>query len=1103
MLNAHQYTPPQLPRIVHRRRLMHRLENDGRRVTLVIGQAAQGKSTLVADFLTTQSDPVAWIHLDPEKGGSAEFSNLLVHAIQYGLNEPLAWSDPLDTPKTTLNVELNLKQYGARLLSFIGELARPMIIVLDALETIPRDAEMHALMEQLLSHAPETVRFFLISRRVPRIRLQGLKMKRQVLNIENDELQFAPDEIKHYFKIFHDLQLGDGLAEKFHEITGGWTGGIVLISQALTRVPAQEQLRFLTDDLPNNLGRETLAYFAEEVFEGQNQKVKEFLIKTAILDVVDPDLAAHITGIDEARQILGELVEQNLFVQAVPDSVKGYCYRYNHLFREFLLSRFNRRIPKELQHDLYRQAGAVYAKRGDYSNAVACSLTAGDVDRAAAYVKKTGIDLFLGGRTHALKRWLNALPEEMIHSDPLLTLLLTLTRRVVGGTRNITDFKRALDGFEAVGNLRGLILSLAYLIEAGIFAGHDPPQMRQWVNRGEALLEKVADVPFYTYAKTILWLQIGFACISGGIGVHKGLSACRNASLLAAKMGHRPLAANAGIISALGLTLAGEFHRAEARLTELEPLMGRDGYPEYDVLKQLIGIELRLHKGELGNVEDAMARVRGDIEAFGLLFIYPAYVYTEGYLHIIKRSFEAARHSFRHLWDVATLAGNDYYRGLARRLEAMILYHQEQYLQARKAAEQAVGMLTETACDTIYLMRMQQMLGMIHFHQGALDPALDILREVLIFFREHNNWISRAECHIGLGLVADKQKDPITARSHLKIGFQIVSEYHYSRFIVLGPADVARACQLVHELEIDAAMPQAIRLQQAGSMDSADKQSSPVRITTVEKLDKPAPIQIVDPTALGGRLHIQTLGRFKVRLANGVTVAENGWLGTRPKLLLKALLVHGGREVPKDILTDMLWPDVAPEAAGRNFKITLHRLRKVLEPDLQRGRGTQFLGLKNKLLSLDRGLCCIDVDSFLQCCKDASRLENQSDPQRIIRIGQKAAEWYQGDFLPEEPYIVWAEMKRVALRNEYIRLMRRMVDACTGLGYLEKAAACMEAVLAQDPGHEQSLQLLMELYSRLGRRSEAVRAYEAFRQYLSVELGIEPDQKSKMLFRGL
>ena len=77
-----KYLPPVLPRLVMRRTLLERLSaGRRRRVVLITGQPAQGKSTLVAAYLKTAGIPTAWNHLDRESAGAAGFFTLLVHAL--------------------------------------------------------------------------------------------------------------------------------------------------------------------------------------------------------------------------------------------------------------------------------------------------------------------------------------------------------------------------------------------------------------------------------------------------------------------------------------------------------------------------------------------------------------------------------------------------------------------------------------------------------------------------------------------------------------------------------------------------------------------------------------------------------------------------------------------------------------------------------------------------------------------------------------------------------------------------------------------------------------------------------------------------------------
>src|SRR4030042_1748670 len=70
------------------------------------------------------------------------------------------------------------------------------------------------------------------------------------------------------------------------------------------------------------------------------------------------------------------------------------------------------------------------------------------------------------------------------------------------------------------------------------------------------------------------------------------------------------------------------------------------------------------------------------------------------------------------------------------------------------------------------------------------------------------------------------------------------------------------------------------------------------------------------------------------------------WGGPLPRLLLKALIARGSQAVPKDVIMEDLWPEAAPAEAENKFKSCLHRLRKALEPDLDRIVGSSFVHLE-------------------------------------------------------------------------------------------------------------------------------------------------------------
>jgi len=55
------------------------------------------------------------------------------------------------------------------------------------------------------------------------------------------------------------------------------------------------------------------------------------LIKSSILDLIEPDFIKDFLGIDNTEEILRELVRKNLFVQAFYDAKKGWLFRYHHI----------------------------------------------------------------------------------------------------------------------------------------------------------------------------------------------------------------------------------------------------------------------------------------------------------------------------------------------------------------------------------------------------------------------------------------------------------------------------------------------------------------------------------------------------------------------------------------------------------------------------------------------------------------------------------------------------------------------------------------------------------------------------------------------------
>jgi len=175
------------------------------------------------------------------------------------------------------------------------------------------------------------------------------------------------------------------------------------------------------------------------------------------------------------------------------------------------------------------------------------------------------------------------------------------------------------------------------------------------------------------------------------------------------------------------------------------------------------------------------------------------------------------------------------------------------------------------------------------------------------------------------------------------------------------------------------------------------------------------------------QINIETFGGF--RLYRGVTgMDEKEWYGYMPKLLLKAIITHGSHRAPKDQLIEALWPEITPESGERNFKTTLHRLRKALEPEMDRTFGSSYVYLKANMIYLNEDLCKIDLNDFLSLYSQGERKEREGNIEAALVLYKKAIDLYRGDFLSEELYISWIGTKREELQKLYISLLYKIAD---------------------------------------------------------------------------
>jgi LuxR family maltose regulon positive regulatory protein len=115
------------------------------------------------------------------------------------------------------------------------------------------------------------------------------------------------------------------------ERTEGWPAGLQLAALSLReRTDRHTFIRSLAGD------DRQIGDYLHDVIEGAERPVREFLLRTAILERMCGPLCEAVTGDPGAAALLAEAFRSNLYVVALDE--RGHWYRYHHLLRDLLLS---------------------------------------------------------------------------------------------------------------------------------------------------------------------------------------------------------------------------------------------------------------------------------------------------------------------------------------------------------------------------------------------------------------------------------------------------------------------------------------------------------------------------------------------------------------------------------------------------------------------------------------------------------------------------------------------------------------------------------------------------------------------------------------------
>ena len=381
--------PASPPDLVARDRLLDIVRRGvGGPLTLVSALAGSGKTVLLSSWIALRRSPgpVVWMTMDDGDERPGVFWSYVIE----GLARSGVDVSGVGVPARADSVHQPLLD---RLALCIAAEHEPVVLVLDDGDYLV-DRALGGDVSYLLRHCDGMLRVVLVTRTDPSLPLHRYRLDGAITEIRAAELAFTEREATALLQR-SGLDLTAAEVAAVLDRTGGWPAGLKFAAISLAgRTDPVQAIHEFTGDEGN-----VAAYLVSEVLDAQPPELREILLRTSVVDQLQPGLLEALTGNPASQRVLELMSHGNFFIQPVSGS-HGY-YRYQSLFREFLRSQLAYERPAWVP-ELHQLAADWFARNDRLQEAIGHASAAGAWADAAAYlVDDLSVGVLLAGRAGA------------------------------------------------------------------------------------------------------------------------------------------------------------------------------------------------------------------------------------------------------------------------------------------------------------------------------------------------------------------------------------------------------------------------------------------------------------------------------------------------------------------------------------------------------------------------------------------------------------------------------------------------------------------------------------------------------------------------------
>ncbi len=183
-------------------------------------------------------------------------------------------------------------------------------------------------------------------------------------------------------------------------------------------------------------------YLMEEVLGVQTEGIKDFLLRTSVLEQVSASLCNHILNREDSQSVLEQLESSNMFL--IPLDSERHWYRYHHLFADLLKQRFQQQDEVVIRN-IHARASDWFEDHNMYDLAINHSLTIQDFQHSIDLLGRVACQMWENGLHTALLNYGELIPDEIIRGNPAFCLYYSWILISSGKVQQAETFLQSAD----------------------------------------------------------------------------------------------------------------------------------------------------------------------------------------------------------------------------------------------------------------------------------------------------------------------------------------------------------------------------------------------------------------------------------------------------------------------------------------------------------------------------------------------------------------------------------------------------------------------------------------------------------------------------------